>query len=339
MPWLTDVVFKQAQDEPLTKLPRFDDGPRRIRFRHLVHVYTDQAVPENTAVQSITFDTIDKARQFAAPDYRVTCVAITYPEDSALVPPGVVVAPHLQRVVTDIARFKVPRALPLLFDVLRNGMAAPVAIDQDPSEAEFIVLTNSDIHLQPPFYRVVAEFIRRGYDAMTITRRTIDVEPTERAFTPLFMAEAGHDHPGFDCFVFPARMMQDFGINDCCCGAGAVMRSLLFNLVAHARRFLMLTQARLTFHLGNDVHWQNQIFADYIEFNLAEARALVESLATDPEKAKRLIEFISAHEPKMYQEKILASLSPSRQPKASPDIETRAAGSENTSPVKASEFP
>jgi hypothetical protein len=41
----------------------------------------------------------------------------------------------------------------------------------------------------------------------------------------------------------------------------------------------------------------------------------------------------------MYQEKILASLSPSRQPKASPDIETRAAGSENTSPVKASEFP
>jgi hypothetical protein len=219
-------------------------------------------------------------------------------------------------------------------------MAAPVAIDQDPFEGEFIVLTNSDMHLQPPFYRVVAEFIRRGYVAITIARRTVDVKPIERTFTPLLMVEAWHDHPGFDCFVFPSRMTQDFGVNDCCCGAGAVMRSLLLTLVAQARRFLMLTQARLTFHLGEDVHWRDPIFADYIEFNLAEARFLVESLAKDPEKAKRLIEFITAHEPKTYQEEFLASLSPARQAGEAPrDIETRAAGSDNPGAVKAFEFP
>jgi hypothetical protein len=36
-------------------------------------------------------------------------------------------------------------------------------------------------------------------------------------------------------------MLDHFVKARSCCGAGHVMRSLLFNLVAHARRFLMLT--------------------------------------------------------------------------------------------------
>ena len=58
VPWLTNVVFKQAPDELLTKPPRFDDGRENIRFRYLAHAYTDEVQPENTAVQSITFGTI-----------------------------------------------------------------------------------------------------------------------------------------------------------------------------------------------------------------------------------------------------------------------------------------
>jgi hypothetical protein len=312
MPWLTPVVFKQAAGEPLTRLPRFDDGPRHIRFRHLVHAYRDLATPANTDVQSITFDTIAKARHFAQPDYPVTCVAVTYPDDADLIPADVVVAPFLRRVVTDVVRFAVPRPLPLLFDVLRNGMAAPVEEHRDPSRVEFVVLTNSDIHLQPPFYRVVAELIRRGYDAITINRRTIDAGLSERAFTPLFMAEPGHEHAGFDCFVFPSEMFERFASNNACCGAGGVMRSLLFNLAAHAGRFLMLTQAHLTFHLGDDLHWKDQTFADYIEFNWAEVRSLAASLAKDPDKAKRLIEFIEAHESKKIRGEMRAILSTER---------------------------
>jgi hypothetical protein len=298
MPWLTPVVFKQGVGEPLTRLPRFDDGPRRIRFRHLVHAYRDLAVPENTDVQAITFDTIAKARLFAQPEYPVTCVAVTYPEDADLVPDGVVVAPFLRRVVTDVAHFALPRPLPLLFDVLRNGMAAPAVEHRDPSQVEFVVLTNSDIHLQPPFYSVVAELIRHGFDAITVNRRTIDAEPSERVFTPLFMAEPGHEHNGFDCFIFPADLFERFESNNTCCGAGGVMRSLLYNFAAHARRFLMLTQAHLTFHLGNDRYWQDRAFADYVEFNWAEVRSLAASLAKNPDGAKRLFEFIEAHEPK-----------------------------------------
>ena len=300
MPWLTPTVFKQRRDEPLTRLPRFDDGPANVRFRHIVHAYKDDAVPENTAVQSITFETIEYARTFALPHNPVALVVVTYPGDSDLVPPNAVAGPALRRVVTDLTQFTVARPLPLLFDVLESGMMAPVPGDHRADAVEFVVLTNSDIHLQPPFYRVLAELIRQGYDAITVNRRTIDVDPGNRSFSPLFMAENGIDHRGFDCFIFPATMFESFVPNRCCCGAGGVMRSLLFNIVAHARRFLMLTSPHMTFHLGNDRPWSNPKFADYGQFNFDEAVSVIRTLVTDAEKATRLTEFINAHERPNY---------------------------------------
>ena len=43
MPWITPIVFKQASDEALTRIPRFGDGPKSLgrviltfqRFREL----------------------------------------------------------------------------------------------------------------------------------------------------------------------------------------------------------------------------------------------------------------------------------------------------------------
>jgi hypothetical protein len=326
MPWLTPVVFKQGQDEPLTRLPRFGDGPKRIRFRHIIHAYDDKVVPENTAILPITFETVARARQFAGPDCPVTCVAVTFPEDVALIPAGVVTAPTLQRDVTDIAEFTVPRRLPLLFDILNSGVSAALATERPasprrrvrlfsslrgktsapastigpPDAVEFLIMTNADIHLQPAFYSVLAALIEQGYDVITVNRRTIDAAPQSRSFSSLFMAERGADHPGLDCFVFPTRMMDSFVPSASCCGAGHVMRSLLFNLVAHARRFLMLTHAQMTFHLGDDRYWAEPKFADYLDFNIAEAQSVIAALARDAEKAKRLAEFIAVHEAEVF---------------------------------------
>lgn len=97
MPWLTPIVFRQAQDEALSRLPRFGEGPSRVRFRHIVHPYNDVAVPENTAILPITFESIERARQFAEPECRVTCVAVTFPEDIELIPAGVVKGSTLRR--------------------------------------------------------------------------------------------------------------------------------------------------------------------------------------------------------------------------------------------------
>ena len=301
MPWLTPVVFKQTA-ETLTELPRFGDGPKAVRFRHIVHAYKDKAVPVNTAIQSITFDTIRRAGQFCEPDYPVTCVAVTFPEDIDLVPADMVTA-TLQRVVTDICSFAVPRPLPLLFDVLHSGVSAPaVSWTAADESVEFLVMTNSDIHLQPTFYCVLGELIRQGFDVITVNRRTIDLAEEDRSFSPIFWVDEGREHPGFDCFVFPVSMLKSFVQSDSCCGAGQAMRSLMFNLVAHARRFLMLTRAHMTFHLGNDVTWQNPIYADYTSFNARQARLVISELAKDPEKAKRLADFITAHEGEEYRQ-------------------------------------
>lgn len=325
MPWLTPIVFKQGPDEALTRLQRFGDGPSAVSFRHILHVYRDTAVPVNTRVQAITFETIRHAAQFAAPDYAVSGVAVIYPEDADLIPAGIVIAPPLQRFVTDVASFQVKRPLPLLFDILRSGAsaelgdlapplprpfdpppAAPPATDADGENAnrssavEYLILTNSDIHVQPAFYRVLGALIHAGYDVITVNRRTVDVSPEERSFSPLFMAERGIDHAGFDCFVFPASMLDRFAPSDSCCGAGHVMRSLLFNLVAHAHRFLMLTHAHMTYHLGDDKYWCDPAFADYEAFNMAQARSVIEALSRDVEKARRLSDFIAAHEMGVY---------------------------------------
>lgn len=309
MPWLTPTVFKQAPDETLMQLPRFGDGPEGVSFRHVVHAYRDTALPVNTSVQAITFETIRDAARFAAADHAVSCIAVTYPGDADLIPPGIVVAPPLKRFVTDVARFNVARQLPLLFDILRNGVAAEWAdLASPPSSAtrsagvEYFVMTNSDIHVQPGFYRVLGALIRAGYDVLTVNRRTVDVAPEDRAFSPLFMAERGTDHPGFDCFVFPTSMLGSFIAANSCCGAGHVMRSLLFNLVAHAQRFLMLTHAQMTYHLGDDKYWADPAFADYEEFNQAEAKAVLKKLAKDRGMAKKLANFIAAHEIDVYRE-------------------------------------
>ena len=61
-------------------------------------------------------------------------------------------------------------------------------------------------------------------------------------------------------------------------------------------RFLMLTRTQLTFHLGDDRYWSEKRFNDYNEFNRKQARNLASTLASNPEKAKRLRDFIYAHE-------------------------------------------
>lgn len=322
MPWLTSNVFKQGPGEPLMHLPESGKGKRAIRFRHIIHAYRDHQLPQNTAVQEITFESVRDAARYAGSDYDVSCVAVVFDEDSDLIPSGVVKAAPLTRVAGDVAQFQVPRPLPLLFDVLNLGVAAelPRPDSRGPAKGvlhrlgfgrqthdsggdqpaeEYIVLTNSDIHLQPTFYKVIGAMIDRGFDVITVNRRTVHADLGSRTFSPLFLADHGENHPGFDCFVFPRSMMDGFAQSLSCCGAGHVMRSLIFNLVANAERFAMLTEAHLTYHLGDDRVWNADKFSDYIDFNIAQARSVIASLVSEPIKGKRLTEFLE-HEGPTY---------------------------------------
>ena len=70
-------------------------------------------------------------------------------------------------------------------------------------------------------------------------------------------------HPGFDCFVFPTAWVEDFVANAACVGIGWVMRSLLYNLVVKARRMVILRNAHLTYHYGDDRPWNAPELEEY----------------------------------------------------------------------------
>lgn len=291
MPWITPVVFKQAEGESLLNLDRFGDGPTQVKFRHFVHFYRDAAMPENTDVQRLTFDTMQVAARSAF-DIPVNQIAVTFKADDELVPAGFLRAAHLERVITDLAPFQHHRPLPLLFDIMDRAAEMP---ETQGDGEEFFIMTNSDIHLQPGFYRTVKELLSLGYDVVTINRRTIFGDLSS-PLSHLMLAEHGEYHPGFDCFIFPARMYAHFVKSRAACGGGHPMRSLMFNLVAHAKRWLMVGYAHLTFHLGDSTYFAQPKFADYQTFNIGEAQGIVDALAKDPEKARRLADFVHNHD-------------------------------------------
>jgi hypothetical protein len=299
MPWLAPNVFKQDVDQPLSTVPKFDEPPKLIKFRHIIHVYDDKDTPTNTAVQAISFDTVADAIALASASFQAACVAVTYPDDKHLVPPGVTLSEPLSRCAYDVIDVCERRPLPLLYDILDLGLSAFINWNGDDFE-EFIVMTNSDIHIQPTFYRLAAEIIGMGYDVATINRRTIDVAPENRANRAMYAADAGSVHPGFDCFIFPARLYQSFLKVNSCCGAGLVMRSLIFNLVSTARRFLMVTGAHATYHLGDDRKWQVPGFAEYEDSNAIEAKKVLYHFGRSLPSQKNLIAFVNSHESEMF---------------------------------------
>jgi hypothetical protein len=203
--------------------------------------------------------------------------------------------PGLTRAVTDVATFAQVRRLPLLFDVLDLGITA-TEVRKDGSEVDYVIYTNSDICLLPHFYLAVAELIRSGYDVITINRRTINLYPeNKKEQIALMYSDYGTDHPGYDCFVFARSIYERFAKNHACIGAGMVMRSLLFNLAACARRFAMLTSAHLTFHIGDDRYWTDRRFNDYVAFNTQQAHQVAMTLARGRIQAEKLAGFMRAN--------------------------------------------
>jgi hypothetical protein len=73
------------------------------------------------------------------------------------------------------------------------------------------------------------------------------------------------------------------------------MRSLLYNLVAKARRMLILRDTHLTYHFGDDRPWADPMFDDYLSFNLEQARGVLGALARDDDRRALLAAFCVAH--------------------------------------------
>lgn len=288
VPQVSDSVFTQDRHESLNDIPRHGDGPRQMRFTHILNPHVGRTTHESE-LQALTFETIRIAARLAAPYVQVRCVCVTDASETGTVPADCVTAEPLTRTVLDIAAFHVPTSLPLVFDILDNGVAVPEAPAEIAGCEDFIIFTNTDIHLQPHFYLGVRELIQAGYDVMDIHRREIPRYVPRLDSLPSMFGEIGIHHGGCDCIVFPRKMYSAFVRNNACVGRSYVMRALVFNLVKQARRMLIAGNTRLTFHLGNERAWSDPRLADYTDFNLAESGRALTAMAADKATATRML--------------------------------------------------
>lgn len=300
MPWLTESVFTEGAGEGVLSVPLVETGERDrcVRFVHVVNPFRSPVGDANDRIQALSYESMRRARAFSG-DFPVHLAAVVAEGEVECVPEGFDLAGTLTRTVSDIARFAVPSELPLLFDVLEAGCgyASQVANTHAcEEEAIAVVFTNVDICLQPYFYLAVADVMSRGFDTLTINRRSIPPIDPDPARLASMYAEFGGDHDGFDCFVFSLRNVSNFVRSDACVGRDFVMRSLLYNLVANSTRMAMLRRAHLTFHLGGLGEWTDPKYKDYRQFNVEQARHVLTTLAArNPSTERKLAQFCERH--------------------------------------------
>lgn len=281
MPRLADNVYQQAPGESLRDVllahgldPRTPPVANRRRLRHVVNPFAAASGSPAAGIQATTFAAMAAARRLAAaaeapPEVGLRAAVLADDRDYA----GGWFADvrTLDRSAADGDLFRIRRPLPFLFDIVAAGDGG--------GDVDHLILTNVDICPLPHFYLAVSRLLDHGFDALVINRRTVADCGTAAAQLPLLWSDPGLPHEGYDCFVFGAAAAREFLRNDAVVGAGGVMRGLIYNMVATARRLLILTDAHLTCHVGDDKEWGRPEFRDTIEHNWREAVAVLRPLA------------------------------------------------------------
>lgn len=240
---------------------------KTIKIAHIIHPGIVAPTSDLVIAQPITFETMHTAQEFARNrvDVDVQLYAVQYADEERIPLPGSFIRTRdLTRSVMDVATFHTRRKFALIKDILD--------ILYESSGADYLIYTNVDIALQPYFYQVAADFIRQGYDAFIINRRTIPGHYKAIEEIPLMYAEIGEKHPGWDCFIFKRELYPRFMLGNACIGADWIGRVMLTNIATLATRFKVFTDLQMTFHIGDGRAWQSDEFSDYAEHNKEECR-------------------------------------------------------------------
>jgi glycosyltransferase involved in cell wall biosynthesis len=247
-----------------------EEGKRKTRIAHIVNPVIVSETSDLHFAQPVTFETMRQAKAFADGRLEVSLYSAHFPEHAEIVPDWFITTRTLDRSVLNFGTFKKQRNLPLIRDILDRLYES--------SDAEYFIYSNVDIALMPYFYTTVKKIIEQGYDAFVINRRTISNYPLDVDSVPLMYAELGKKHPGHDCFVFRRDVYPEFKLGNVCVGVNWVGRALICNLVGLSSKFREITDAHLTFHLGNDKIWKSDGYEDYRRFNGEECYNALKAL-------------------------------------------------------------
>ena len=239
-----------------------------VRIRHVIPTVGLSAPSELVEAQEVTLRSVERALRCVDADIEVEVRAVHFP-DEPIDCAWVTDCPLLERSTLDLGDFEVPRRLPLLTDVIAGF--------GDSSEYDIAVLTNVDISVQPMFYELVAELADEGHDAFGITRRTVQPRFAGSSLARLSTSE-GTVHPGHDCFVMAADVVDRLEPCDVALGVRWVARALLWQLQLLADNYRNYGDLHATFHVGDDRAWVNPALRDYEQHNEAQVKKLAETL-------------------------------------------------------------
>ncbi len=291
MPQVSSNIYWQEKSEPIVKLIydariHSERISKEFTYIHIVNLYAQEEHNTLDCVQLQTIVTMENAKKSVmlnTKNVAVDFVSVQEVEDRDLVPATFSDAIDLNRNITFVEGFDGDRKFPLMFDLIKNGNMTYIS-------SEYVIFTNSDICLMPYFYSVISTILSHGFDSIIIHRRTVEGVPQDDAI-PLAVADMGFSHPGLDCFIFPRKWINGFVYNNACVGSGLVMRGLLLNLVARAESLVVLTEAHLTYHFGDDRPWNSPEMKKYEEHNKKEMHAVYEGLKTNKRYNEKLNDF------------------------------------------------
>jgi len=229
-----------------------------IHIAHIVNPFKAEVDSEAFALQSITYESMYRAKEFANGKVAVELFSVSFSEDQDSIPSFFTKLPDLKRSVLDAADFTVKRKLPLIADILKSLF--------ENGKADWLIYTNTDIALMPNFYESVAAYITEGYDSILINRRRISKQYNRMEQLPLMYAELGSSHPGYDCFVFHRSLFSQLILDEICIGIPFIEVSMLHNFIAFSKKLKHVDDKHLTFHIGMEVmppivqeyYWHNR---------------------------------------------------------------------------------
>jgi hypothetical protein len=241
-----------------------------LRIAHIINPVKLPPQHELSIAQSISFETMCRARDFAQDKVDVQLYTTQFPEDHDILPEGFTILPDLEQSILDFARFENPRKLPLLKDILDKLYEAA-------RDADYLIYTNVDIALMPHFYVSVAALLEE-YDGLVINRRTISKEYQSIDDIALMYAQVGKEHPGHDCFIFKRDTYQYFHLENTFIGVPHADFALYINVLAFSENFTERLNDHLTFHLGDDREWNESQHDSYTAYNATQMNLVVREL-------------------------------------------------------------
>lgn len=215
----------------------------------LIHLINPVKVAKNHELhtaQPITFTSMLKAKNYAEnADFEIVLATTQFEEDKEIIPNEFVQLSNLFQSAIEVNPNLKKRKLPLLNDILQKT--------KEIENVDYIIYTNVDIGLMPFFYEAVSEYIKKGHDATIINKRRLNSEYNSTYQLTEIYADLGKSHPGFDCFIFDAKLLDKFILDDICVGVPFSGVSLLHNLIAFAENPKIVFDKHLTFHIGMNV--------------------------------------------------------------------------------------